>query len=106
MAWETRGDRTYYYRSRKIGGCVVKEYIGGGAAGMVAAREDATRRHTQAAGRTALQADRDACAAAAAAHDALDGAADVLMTAALVAAGFHRHDRGPWRKRHARTAER
>jgi hypothetical protein len=105
MAWEQRGNRTYYYRSRKIEGCVVKEYVGGGLAGMLAAREDEARRRRQYAARVALRSDRDTFNATAAAHDELSRAADALMTAALVAAGFHRHDRGQWRKRHGSKAE-
>jgi len=104
MAWERRGDQTYYYRSRKIGGRVVKEYIGGGLAGTLAEREDAMRRRTRDAERAALQADRDAFNAATVAHEELSRAADALLTAALIAAGYHRHDRGPWRKRHASQA--
>jgi hypothetical protein len=100
MAWEQRGNRIYY-RSRKIEGRVLKEYIGGGLAGTLAAREDEARRRKQAAERAALHAERETLAAATASHDALDRAADALMRAALVAAGYHRHDRGQWRKRHA-----
>jgi hypothetical protein len=99
MAWEQRGNHRYYYRSRKIEGRVVNEYVGGGQAGMLAAREDESRRRTREAEQVALQADRDAFEAAAAAHDAFARSADALMTAALVAAGYHRHDRGQWRKR-------
>ena len=106
MAWEQRGNRTYYYRSRKIGGRVIKEYIGGGVAGMLAEREDTARRRKRQAADAALRKEQDAIAAATTAHDELSRAADALMTAALVAAGFHRHDRGHWRKRHVRTAER
>src|SRR5215210_1933098 len=101
MAWETRGTHRYYYRSRKIGGRVVKEYVGGGLVGELAEREDETQRRKRDAERAALQADQDAFEAAAAAHDAFARAADALMTTALLAAGYHRHDRGHWRKRHA-----
>src|SRR5215210_2118434 len=101
MAWETRGTHRYYYRSRKIGGRVVKEYIGGGLVGVLAEREDETRRRKQEAERVALQGDRDAFEAAAAAHEAFTWATDALMSTALLAAGYHRHDRGHWRKRHA-----
>jgi hypothetical protein len=31
--------------------------------------------------------------------------ADLLVRAALVAAGYHRHDRGNWRKRRERTGK-
>ena len=105
MAWEQRGNNRYYYRSRKIEGRVVKEYVGGGLAGMLAQREDDSRRRKRKSARAAFQADRDNFTAAATVHDELSRVADALMTAALVAAGYHRHDRGHWRKRHASQAE-
>jgi hypothetical protein len=106
MGWESRRGRgRYYTRSRKVNGRVVREYVGGGLVGALAAREDETRRRMRDAERAALEADRDAFEAAAAAHDAFARAADALMTAALVAAGYHRHDRGQWRKRRAIKAE-
>ena len=104
MSWEQRGSQRYYYRSRKIAGRVVKEYVGGGLAGMLAAREDETHRRKQEAERVASQRDRDAFEAAAAAHEAFTWATDALMSTALLAAGYHRHDRGHWRKRHASKA--
>jgi hypothetical protein len=76
---------------------------------MVAEREDETRRRTRAAACVELHADRDESAAAAAAHDALDRAADALMAAVLAAAGFHRHDLRPLGKTpcpHRRTIRR
>jgi hypothetical protein len=36
MSWE----RGYYYRAKKVNGRVVKEYVGKGAVGRMAARED------------------------------------------------------------------
>jgi hypothetical protein len=106
MAWEQRGSQRYYYRSRKIEGRVVKEYVGGGFAGMLAEREDEERRRKENADCAAFRNAQQALGAAAEAHEELNRAADALMTAALVAAGYHRHERGLWRKRHARTAER
>ena len=106
MAWEQRGTHRYYYRSRKIAGRVVKEYVGGGLAGMLAQREDDSRRRKCESARAAFQADRDTFTAAATAHDELSRITDALMKAALVAAGYHRHDRGQWRKRHASKVER
>ena len=44
MAWEKRGKGTFYYRSRRVGGRVVKLYCGPGVVGRIAAEQDARRR--------------------------------------------------------------
>lgn len=45
MAWEKRRNgRSYYYRGRREGSRIVKEYIGGGEKGRRAAAEDAAAR--------------------------------------------------------------
>jgi hypothetical protein len=100
MAWETRarGGR-YYTRSRKVGGRVVREYVGGGPAGDLAAAEDAARRERAAAERAALRAERERAAGPEALLAELDALAEGLARAALAAAGYRRHHRGEWRKR-------
>ena len=37
MAWERRKPGRYFYRSRRVGGRVVKDYFGQGAIGQMAA---------------------------------------------------------------------
>ena len=98
MAWE-RG--RYYTRSRKVDGRVVREYIGGGVIGELAAREDAVRRERRELERESWRLEREEM-------DAFDDSvekvclmADVISKAVMAAAGFHQH-RGEWRRRRVR----
>ena len=105
MGWESRGGRgRYYTRSHKRNGRVVREYVGSGLIGRLAARDDEERRQRAAAARERFRQEQDAFTAAAAPHERLNTVADALLTATLADAGYHRHDRGQWRKRHASKA--
>ena len=105
MAWETRGHRgRYYTRSRREGGTVIREYVGGGAKGELAAREDAARRAARAAQRAAIEAERERVRAIDAALMDLHRTVDQLTRGALMAAGFERHKR-QWRTRRDDTSE-
>jgi hypothetical protein len=95
MAWDNRGTRRYFYRSRRVGKRVVRDYFGAGPLGELAALlvgelRRARNRHARRAARL-----DDADGPFRLYHDLLDQAA----AAHLLAAGFHRHDRGPWRRR-------
>ena len=98
--WERRErGGLYYTRSRKEGGRVIREYVGGGIFGELAAQLDAEerqRREEQAARWSDEQADLDALDAPVA---ELSEASDLLVRAALLASGYHRHNRGEWRLR-------
>lgn len=101
MGWEKRGNRDYYYTAERVGGRVVKRYVGAGRVAELAASLDAiTREQADTAAEDArrAQADLDALTAAV---GPLHDPADALTAAALTAAGFHRPKRGPWRKRRA-----
>ncbi len=99
MAWETRTRGTRYYtRSRRVGGRVVREYVGAGPLGELTACEDAQRRHDRDAQRAALDAEQRRLDALDAPLRSLDSLADALATGALLCAGYHRHDRGDWRR--------
>jgi hypothetical protein len=101
VGWEQRGGRRYYYTAKRIGGRVVKQYVGVGYIGELTAKYDAATRAERAVDAEDDRQARDELNDLDAALDPLHDLADALTAAALVAAGFHRHHRGPWRKRRA-----
>jgi hypothetical protein len=98
MSWETRerGSRYYTRSYRDEDGRVRREYIGGGALGELAALHDAQerRRRKEAAerGRALLEQAEELAAPV----WELCEAADMLLRAHLVAAGYAKH-KGEWR---------
>jgi hypothetical protein len=106
MAWEQRGNHTYYYRSHKVGGRVVKEYIGSDATADLIAAHDEAERERRSADREQVRAEARRLAELAAGYETLSGAVDALTAAALMADGYRQHARGAWRKqRDAGTTE-
>ena len=101
--WENRerGGR-YYTRSRKVDGRVVREYVGAGPLAELAARADSLERERREGEAEARRAEEERLDALEAPVEALCEAAELLARAALVAAGYHRHKRGEWRRRGAR----
>ena len=97
MAWERQG--RYYYRTRKVGGRVVREYVGTGRVAELVAEMDAIEREEREAERAARRAERAELEALDAPLNQLNDLADLLARAALVAAGFRQHKRGEWRKK-------
>lgn len=91
-AWNRR---RYYTRSRRVNGRVVREYVGSGLIGQM----DAADRER----RLALKAKANQARAEVKLIDGdfqwIEELADVLVHAALVAAGYHRHNRGEWRRK-------
>lgn len=105
MAWE----RGYYYRVRRENGRVVREYIGRGRFAELASELDALDRQKGLdEGRrdaAALRNDKAKLDALDANIEALIESTDLLARAALVAAGYHQHKRGEWRKRRVHRDE-
>lgn len=101
MGWEQRGTQRYYYTAERIDGRVVKRYVGTGHVAELSARYAAATRAERAADAEDDRQARDDLNDLDAALDPLHDLVDALTAAALVAAGFHRHHRGPWRKRRA-----
>ncbi len=104
MAWETRARGTRYYtRTRRVDGRRVREYVGRGPVGELAAREDATRREARHAAQTTAREQRQRERAADRQLRELvatvERQAAALTTITLTAAGYHRPKRGIWRRR-------
>jgi hypothetical protein len=99
MGWELRGGRRYYTRSRKVGGRVLREYLGRGPEAELAAALDAARRAEQARRRRAARAEQQRTAVADSLVLSFCSQVELVARAALVAAGHRQHARGQWRRR-------
>lgn len=99
MSWESRGGRgRYYTRSRRVGGKVVREYVGRGPLAEAAAATDEAARLAAAAARAEYREDREGVEAARSCSAAADEAARAELHATMAARGYHCHDRSTWRR--------
>lgn len=78
---------------------MVREYVGGGLPGQLAAAMDARRRAEREAQVEAWCAERVRLEAADATVAELCEIAEAAASGTLMLAGYHRHHRGEWRKR-------
>jgi hypothetical protein len=97
MGWE-KG--RYYTRSRKVDGQVIREYVGGGEIGRLAAEFDAAKRHqkqlTEAIDSQLQQDLEDQDLSALDLYNEIEQ----IAQAVLLVAGCHNH-RGQWRRKRA-----
>jgi hypothetical protein len=105
MGWERRErGGTYYTRSRREGGRVVRQYIGAGeVAGAIAwfdahDRDEAELARWHARTKEQERLKLEACVMT------FCLSAEAVAAQAMEAAGYHRHQRGKWRKRRMTTA--
>ena len=99
MAWEHRARGGWYYtRSRRVGGRVTREYVGGGQAGALAEVEDRARRGARAAERAVLRGERERWETVEEAIADVSRATDMMARCTLLLAGYHQHHRGAWRR--------
>src|SRR4051794_20380273 len=100
MAWQLRnGSGSYFYFSKRVNGRGVSRYIGAGVAGELPA---ALIQLGRAERRLAAERRREARSrelSLLAPLEELCQITELVAKAALLAAGFHRHDRGRWRQR-------
>src|SRR5690242_2825729 len=99
MAWKQINGRRYYYRSIREGGRVRSEYVGSGEVAELTAQVDEINRGDRLADREARKEERkQADEQERYIAEWFDQVED-LASAAMQAAGFHRHHRGEWRRR-------
>jgi hypothetical protein len=97
MAWEKHGERRYFYGSIRRDSKVVKVYYGAGPVGRLAAEVSALRRAEQRVEADARKAQKDRLDAAVTLTRDLSEGCELLAAATLLAAGYHRPSRHPWR---------
>jgi hypothetical protein len=105
MPWEQRGDKRYLYRCGRRNGRSCRVYVGTGPAAELAAAIDDLARLKRESERRDLQAEQARLTDVERVLRVLSQGADLLSRAALVAAGYHRHARGEWRRRVGEPAE-
>ena len=83
-------------------GRVVREYVGGGVRGEIAARMDAEERQRREKEAAAWREERERLEELAGLIDEFCEAVETVARATLLAAGFRQHKRGEWRRRRDR----
>lgn len=100
MALETRNGRgTYYTRSRRVGGRVVREYLGSGYAAVLMAQYDEMQRDRREWETAQWQHERERLDKLEAMLDNYYQAVERTLRNELQAAGYHQHHRGEWRRK-------
>ena len=102
MGWEERRGRLYYYRSVREGKRVRKEYIGGGALGQILAQLDELNRLQREVEEASWREERERLQRSAGFLRELQEAAEILIRAELLVAGFHKR-KGEWRRLRERS---
>ena len=78
---------------------MVREYVGGGILGHIAALHDAQERQRREEEAALWKEERERLEALVAPVEDLCEAAEILYRAALLSAGYRRHQRGQWRRK-------
>ena len=100
MAWETRqrGGR-YYTRSKKVNGRVIREYVGTGLVGELAAADDERARAQRQAQQAAWRTECERIELASMHLEEFYDVVETFARASLLLAGYHQHNRGEWRRK-------
>jgi hypothetical protein len=109
MPWQevAGGRRRYLYRSQRVNSRPVRQYVGRGPIAEMQATLDGLQRLGREIAAREYQAEQARRRLAEAPLLDLCDLTDVLTRATLVAAGYHQHDQGAWRRRrgHASRAQ-
>ncbi len=98
MGMEQRGNNSYYYRKRWVGGTCQSEYVGGGAFAHVVAEIEALERLPARQEAVAFRKLRSQIKQQATLVLSTEAELRALVKAVFIACGFHQHKR-QWRKR-------
>lgn len=98
MAWETRqrGGRYYYQSIRRPDGSIRRVYVGIGPTAERIAAQDRNAQEERQRVRKQVRELESVFATAARVVQELESRCDLILAAALLANGFHKH-RGEWR---------
>ena len=99
MGWDSG---RYYSRSKKVNGRVVREYVGTGRVAELTAEVDIFKRERRSLDARDRQYKKADLAFLDAVMKDLEETTDVVVRAALTAAGYRQHDRGEWRRQRER----
>jgi hypothetical protein len=98
MAWETRGNRSYFYRKERINGKVKSVYVGSDAAAVLIAERAKAERIKKEAKKLETDTQRGELEALDRQINALSEFNQNLVDALFLISGFHQHKR-QWRKK-------
>ncbi len=100
MAFERRGNHTYYYRKEREGGRVRSVYVGGGETARLIAQLDDLERDEREEKRILARMEREREQERDAELDVLGTLVNEFAAATLITEGYHQHKR-QWRRRRA-----
>ncbi len=98
MAWEKRGNRSYFYRKERINGKVKSEYVGSGEVAALLERCEKGRRELKQLEKEKLKRERMKAELIDEQINALSEINQNLVDALFLINGFHQHKR-QWRKK-------
>jgi hypothetical protein len=98
MGIEQRGNRSYFYKKRRVGKRIVSEYVTGGHEAFLLAELDERDRAKLRDEREAIERERAAAARLDASIDELSEINESLVKALFLLHGFHQHKR-EWRRK-------